>query len=155
MSQCHFNDNDVEIWGVSNFETWTCQDMSRALFEISHDSSDSLRDDEDLENSRAKINIIGATRIYSTTEDEENSFAKHHQHRKHLRGHHHRFPAGSNKKLEVKSPSIQDLESRKSKKHGKSHPHHDCAKSRRSHSITTQQPGPEFDHLIKSILQIS
>ena len=51
--------------------------MSRALFEISHDSSDSLRDDEDLENSRAKINIIGAaTRIYSTATEDEEKFQK-------------------------------------------------------------------------------
>ena len=101
--------------------------MSRPTFYVSQDSSDSLEPEG---NPKIKVS------------NDESVYEKCPKHRKHLRR--HRLPA---KKLEVRSPSVQEIEVQPKKVKKRQ-------KSRRSHSITTQ-PSTELEVLKSWKLQNS
>jgi len=103
--------------------------MSRPTFYVSQDSSDSY----DCPNPEIKVSIQDDKDQHPVS-----SSQKCPKHRKHLRR--HRLPAAAKTKLEVRSPSVQEIKLEfLPKKNSQRSKHKSAAcKSRRSHSITTQ-----------------
>lgn len=107
--------------------------MSRPTFYVSQDSSDSY------DCPPPEIKVSSSTIQDDKDQNTVSSSAQQKcpKHRKHLRR--HRLPASTAKtKLEVRSPSVQEIKLEFPKKNQRSK--HTKGKSRRSHSITATQP---------------